>query len=475
MNRRFEMMDDEISTEEKVSIVDHFTQQLVNSGYSAQKIKEIIVSSLKGIRRKEKRRKEQGNKYRSARETLVERMNKKLLEATTWYKDLKITEDTEEDKMITDFFKSTDGSWKEFRKKDKMGNNDHRKRKRKQQEKMKENKEENTKIQAVFFVAHTPYSEMAKRMRMKMENLEKLGKFKVKIVERAGNKVVDVLHKSNAWSLMDCERDDCLICSTESSKKGSCRQRNILYETFCITCKKKGEEKEKNGYENLEKSNQTLNIDDASENAVNDSPVKDETKNEVVKASKDNEANDTPVFVEAESNLNREKERKESKEGSKISPISPIQVNNPKNGPPQNIDDASENAVNDSPVIDETKNEVVNASIEVVHIPEGSRSPSLSSKDEKDIPKLACPNIYKKGVCPPLTELPPVIPNNLKRKREAELKERGGDDEDRDKERKEISNKSSYTVIPNNLKRKREAELKERGEIPPAMAYLDDF
>ena len=88
----------------------------------------------------------------------------------------------------------------------------------------------------------------------------------------------------------------------------------------------------------------------------------------------------------------------------------------------------------------------MNASIEVVHIPEGSKSLSLSSKNEKDIPKLACPNIYKKGVCPPLTELPPVIPNNLKRKREAELKERGGDDEDRDKERKEISNKSSYTV-----------------------------
>ena len=46
----------------------------------------------------------------------------------------------------------------------------------------------------------------------------------------------------------------------------------------------------------------------------------------------------------------------------------------------------------------------------------------------------------------PLTELPPVIPNNLKRKREADVKERGGDDEDRDKERKEISNKGSYTV-----------------------------
>ena len=235
------MMDTNISSEEKISTVDHFTQQLVNSGYSTQKIKEVVISSLKGVMRKEKRIKEGKNKYRSAKESLVERMNKKLLEATTWYKEMKINEDTEEDKMIADFFKSNDGAWKDFRRKEKLGHNEYRKRKRKAKYTDKNTVNQQNKIQAVFFVQHTPYSEMAKRMRAKMESLEKLGKFKVKIVERAGNKIVDVLHKSDAWSLMDCERTDCLICSTETSKKGSCRRRNILYETFCITCKKEAE------------------------------------------------------------------------------------------------------------------------------------------------------------------------------------------------------------------------------------------
>ena len=111
----------------------------------------------------------------------------------------------------------------------------------------REQSENNSKIQTVIFVQHTPYSELAKRMRKKLDSLERLGKFKVKLVERAGNKIVDILHKSNAWSELDCDREDCLICKTENSKKGSCRRRNILYETYCITCQKvHKEEKEKN-------------------------------------------------------------------------------------------------------------------------------------------------------------------------------------------------------------------------------------
>ena len=113
-------------------------------------------------------------------------------------------------------------------------------------------------------------------MRKKLESLEKLGQFKIKLVERAGNKIVDVLHKSDAWSMMDCEREDCLICKTETSNKGTCRRRNVLYETFCITCKNEREEVI------LEEENQSKNL------SIVQMP--DGTE----------EANDTPVFVEVE-------------------------------------------------------------------------------------------------------------------------------------------------------------------------------
>ena len=51
---------------------------------------------------------------------------------------------------------------------------------------------------------------------------------------------MDILHKSNPWAGEQCERSRCLLCTTkrEAGKTNSqdCRQRNIVYETTCITC-----------------------------------------------------------------------------------------------------------------------------------------------------------------------------------------------------------------------------------------------
>ena len=85
---------------------------------------------------------------------------------------------------------------------------------------------------------HTPNSDLAKKMRNKLEILEKVSSIKVKLVESTGDKVIDIFHKSDAWSDIDCERPDCLICAScgENKKKGKCKQRNIIYETFCLIC-----------------------------------------------------------------------------------------------------------------------------------------------------------------------------------------------------------------------------------------------
>ena len=94
------------------------------------------------------------------------------------------------------------------------------------------------KIMSVAFVPHTEKSELAKRLREKLERLERLGNLKMKIVEKTGDKLVDLLHRSDAWSDLDCNREDCLICESagEEGKKGQCKRRNVIYETFCFTC-----------------------------------------------------------------------------------------------------------------------------------------------------------------------------------------------------------------------------------------------
>ena len=178
-------------------------------------------------------------------------------------------------------------------------------------------------------------------MRRKLESLDKLGKFKIKIVERAGNKLVDVLHKSNAWSELDCERNDCIICSIKDSKKGSCRRRNVLYETFCITCEKERKENISDpGESMLNRENKPKNPVVVIPNGNSSLEVISNSSFQKVQMGGAKDANDTPVFVEAEARPNRE----------------------------------------------------------VVQIQEGNSS---QANNQNDSQSTTCPGIYEKGACPP--------------------------------------------------------------------------
>ena len=56
LQRRFEVLDRDIHINEKIEIIDHFSQQLFNSGYKQPQIRDIVESGLKGVMRKEKRK-----------------------------------------------------------------------------------------------------------------------------------------------------------------------------------------------------------------------------------------------------------------------------------------------------------------------------------------------------------------------------------------------------------------------------------
>ena len=66
-------------------------------------------------------------------------------------------------------------------------------------------------MRGVFFVPHTENSELAKRIRDKLKSFEELSCIRVRIVERTGRKLVDILHKSNPWEAVDCVREDCIL------------------------------------------------------------------------------------------------------------------------------------------------------------------------------------------------------------------------------------------------------------------------
>ena len=91
-----------------------------------------------------------------------------------------------------------------------------------------------------MFVLFTKNSELARRFRANEENLFNLTRTRVKIVERAGVKLQDLLTTSNPWKGADCGRQNCLICLTkqltDKNLRQECTRRSLVYETKCLTC-----------------------------------------------------------------------------------------------------------------------------------------------------------------------------------------------------------------------------------------------
>ena len=223
--RRLSNVHREVVESEIEDIIEHYTTQLKNSGYTRGQAKEIIVCGVVGWRRKlERRSKNNQKQYLEAKETLEKRTNDKLLEKTSWYKEnskRKLQDQESKYKYQPPAKKS----------------------KRINQKKGDTKAGGTTKIKSVMFIPFTRHSELAMRLRENEERMEKLTGYRLKIVEKGGTKLVDILHKSNPWAGEDCMRKDCLLCMTkkEEGKTNSqdCRKRNCVYETGCITCSRR--------------------------------------------------------------------------------------------------------------------------------------------------------------------------------------------------------------------------------------------
>ena len=82
--RRFEVMSASLEESEQISIVNHYTKQLRNSGYNNKQAKDIVISAIRGVMRKRERRSNQERRYLTGEETLENRITKKLTEASNW-------------------------------------------------------------------------------------------------------------------------------------------------------------------------------------------------------------------------------------------------------------------------------------------------------------------------------------------------------------------------------------------------------
>ena len=69
-------------------------------------------------------------------------------------------------------------------------------------------------VRAVMFVPLTIGGKLAKSLIEAEEKLGSLTGYRVKMVQKVGDKLEDLLTKSNPWQGLDCGRQGCLLCTT---------------------------------------------------------------------------------------------------------------------------------------------------------------------------------------------------------------------------------------------------------------------
>jgi hypothetical protein len=181
--RRLSNVKKSIMEEEMQDIIEHYTQQLKTSGYDRKQTKEIVCCGVVGWRRKVQRREREGRGfYRHARNTLKQRNKKKLLEKTTWFREKRKRDeddDEETDEMQMPMKKRKSGEMQKAKKDaGKMGT---------------------AEGKAVMFVPYTAGSKLAKSLRDAEEKLGSITGYRLKMVEKAVDKLEDLLTKSNPW------------------------------------------------------------------------------------------------------------------------------------------------------------------------------------------------------------------------------------------------------------------------------------
>ena len=225
--RRLSLIDIEhIDMKDILEVVEVFIQEMKSSEYKREKTREVVVGGIKGWKRKIQRRKDEGSDfYRHAKSTLKSRNYKKLMEKETWFKQ------KHDEKKDTGDKSKDEGPWRSRRTDSKKG----------------ERKGKKDTIKAVITVPYTTNSELAKELREGEYDFERINGWRLKVVERTGRSLQDMLTTSNPWRGKDCEREACRPCDTKEktgkNKNQDCSRRSLVYESWCMNCEKKENEK----------------------------------------------------------------------------------------------------------------------------------------------------------------------------------------------------------------------------------------
>ena len=92
---------------------------------------------------------------------------------------------------------------------------------------------DNNEFDSVMFVEASPDS----HYKSEVEKLVKKNKLKIKVIERAGQTVKQLLQRSDPFQARICGQKDCFVC--ENNLPINCRERGVVYELKCKLCQRK--------------------------------------------------------------------------------------------------------------------------------------------------------------------------------------------------------------------------------------------
>ena len=209
--RRLLNTQEDLPSRFRAEVVDSYGVKLLTSGYSLDQTRKILVNGMKGYAAKVTRRKMVRRRiHLTASESAHGRRKKRLLGASSWYKD--------KQRLQMDSSTTTRSNGGEVTYSSPLDSG------------------KNMVTRAVLFVEQSPMGELAKQLKEQIRRLEPILGYKLRVVERTGKNILSSFPQASSWKGMKCGREECVTCNQGGEDVPDCTKASIVYESICVKC-----------------------------------------------------------------------------------------------------------------------------------------------------------------------------------------------------------------------------------------------
>ena len=247
MYRRMANTCEIVSQKDRDEVVDKYAQKLLNSGHKLEIVRKVIIAGLKYYERKRERCAKPNSEpfHRSAEESGPARRLKKLTGKSSWFKGSKVALGGATDNNKGDVpnpsqneadSKTHPGKRVRVTARQARSGPEKLPNPKSTQNQRTKPPPKELKIRTVLFVEQSRGGSLAKAVKGVVDRIAPIIGYKIKVQERGGTKLQDLLSNKNLWAGSKCGRVDCTPCKQTGNKTQDCMARNILYESMCNTC-----------------------------------------------------------------------------------------------------------------------------------------------------------------------------------------------------------------------------------------------